>query len=304
MRQLSIHLTDLCNSRCSFCVVGSPLVKSDSVRMDDVVAFLLDNAGGEFESVNLHGGEPTIHPRLLDLLDLAQALGYAEVQIQTNGRRLKDPAFVAELAARGVRLFIVSLHGASAVLHDELTQAPGGFVETIRGIENAKAAGIRVRTNTVITTQNLVELDALVRLCGELGVDHVNLSNLHPVGSGYFALDSMAPSAAQLRSHVDAAVRYLEDAGRRVTLEGFPLCVIAPHERLAIEDGTREIRMLYQGRVLDDYDGFMDEECREYGPPCEGCAVRTACGGVYKEYAERRGWSEFGWSADMVSQRA
>jgi len=304
MRQLSIHLTDLCNSRCSFCVVGSPLVKIDSVRWDDVVGFLVDNAEGGYESVNLHGGEPTIHPRILDVLDLAQALGYGEVQIQTNGRRLKDAAFVAKLAAKGVRLFVISLHGASADLHDSLIQAPGGFVETIAGIRNAKQAGIQVRTNTVITKQNLDELADLACLCGDLEVDHVNFSNLHPVGSGYFALDSMAPSVAEVRSHLDSALGVLSAAGRVVTLEGFPLCVIEPHTQLAVEDGTREIRMLYQGRVLDDYDAFMDAECREFGPPCLGCPLRRSCGGVYTEYAERRGWSEFGLRPLVTSDYA
>ncbi|MFL6130184.1 MAG: radical SAM protein [Mycobacteriales bacterium] len=300
MRQLSLHLTDLCNSRCSFCVVGSPLVRADSVRWEDVVAFLVDNAGEGYESVNLHGGEPTIHPRLLDVLDMVQALGYPETQIQTNGRRLKDPAFVAELAARGVRLLVISLHGATAGLQDLLTQAAGGFDETIEGIRNAERAGLKVRTNTVVTNQNLGQLADIARLCAELGVDHVNISNLHPVGSGYFALDSMAPTMAELRGHLDPALAVLEDAAVTVTLEGFPLCVVTPYEQLAVEDGTRQIRMLYQGRVFDDYDMFMDRECREHGPPCAPCPLRARCGGVYKEYVERRGWSEFGPRAAAV----
>ncbi|HEV8222922.1 MAG TPA: radical SAM protein [Streptosporangiaceae bacterium] len=304
MRQLSIHLTDLCNSRCSFCVVGSPLVKTDSVRWGDIVAFLLDNAESSFESVNLHGGEPTIHPRLLDVLSLIQALGYGEAQIQTNGRRLKDADFVAQLSDRGVRLLVISLHGATAELHDSLTQAPGGFAETIAGIRNAKRAGLRIRTNTVVTKQNLHELGDIARLCLDLQVDHVNISNLHPVGSGYFALDSMAPSAGELRTFLGGALDTLTGGGGVVTLEGFPLCVITPHEGLAVEDGTREIRMLYQGRIFEDYDTFMDEECREYGPPCTGCRLRPDCGGVYKEYAERRGWSEFGLRPIVGSDRA
>jgi hypothetical protein len=105
---------------------------------------------------------------------------------------------------------------------------------------------------------------------------------------------------ADVRRELDPALRVLEDAAVTATLEGFPLCVIDPHHALAIEDGTREIRMLYQGRVFDDYDSFMDQECREYGPPCEPCPLRSRCGGVYKEYAERRGWSEFGSRAAAV----
>lgn len=293
MKQLSMHVTDLCNEKCGFCVVGSPLAKTDSVRYKDLITFLVDNAGQGFESLNLHGGEPTILPRLIELLELAQTFGYPRVEIQTNARRLRDPSFVERLAGLGVRLFVISLHGADSHIQDCLTQTPGGFAETIEGIRNAKKAGISVRINTVVTRMNMGQLGNICRLCVDLGVDHINISNLHPVGSGYFALDMQAPTVAETRTHLLPVLDELVPEGHKITLEGFPLCVISPYERLAIEDGTRFIRMMYHGEVYDNYDQFMDDQTREHGEPCEGCPLRADCGGVYLEYAERRGWSEF-----------
>jgi MoaA/NifB/PqqE/SkfB family radical SAM enzyme len=294
MKQLSLHVTDLCNSKCSFCVVGSPLVKTDGVVYGDLLWFLMDNADQGYESVNLHGGEPTIHPRILDLLDTIRILGYPEVQIQTNGRRLRDPRFVQDLAERGVKLFVISLHGSNAGVQDLLAQAPGGFDETIEGIRVAKRAGLKVRTNTVLTRMNLNQLGPICELGVELGVDHINISNLHPVGSGFFALDLQAPTVAETRAALLPVLDGLVGRGVTVTLEGFPLCVVSPYEALAIEDGTRFIRMMYQGNVHDNYDEFMDAQQREFGPPCTGCPLRASCGGVYHEYQERRGWGEFG----------
>lgn len=294
MKQLSMHVTDLCNEKCGFCVVGSPLAKTDSVKYEDLINFLVVNSGEEWDSLNLHGGEPTIHPKLLDILKTAQVFGYPEAQIQTNARRLKDMEFVQQLAEHNVKLFVISLHGANSMVQDGLTQTPGGFDETIQGIRNAKAAGIKVRVNTVLTRMNMRQLDKICRLCIELGVDHINISNLHPVGSGYFALDVQAPDRAETARYLFPVLDELLAADRTVTLEGYPLCVISPYERLAIEDGTRFIRMMYEGQVYDNYDEFMDKECREFGPPCTGCPLRENCGGVYVEYAERRGWDEFG----------
>jgi hypothetical protein len=37
----------------------------------------------------------------------------------------------------------------------------------------------------------------------------------------------------------------------------------------------------------------MSDGCRTFGPPCEDCSERDRCGGVYREYIELRGWSEF-----------
>ncbi|MGJ6964125.1 radical SAM protein [Streptosporangium sp. G11] len=294
MKQLSMHVTDLCNEKCGFCVVGSPLAKSDSVEYGDLIRFLVENSGQDYASVNLHGGEPTIHPRLFDLLRTIRLLEYPRVEIQTNARRLKDPEFTQRLADNGVELFVVSLHGSTSVVQDCLTQTPGGFDETIEGIRNAKRSGVAVRTNTVITRLNMGRLMDICKLCVDLGVDHVNISNLHPVGSGFFALDMQAPTVAETRTHLLPVIEMMLASPARLTLEGFPLCVVTPHEELAIEDGTRSIRMMYQGSVVDDYDAFMDDEMRSYGPPCDGCPLRAQCGGVYNEYAERRGWEEFG----------
>jgi MoaA/NifB/PqqE/SkfB family radical SAM enzyme len=244
--------------------------------------------------VNFHGGEPTIHPNLFNLLETVRILGYPEVQIQTNGRKLKDPRFTQDLVDRGVRLFVISLHGSDACVQDALAQAPGGFHETMEGIRNAKRAGAKVRTNTVLTRMNMGQLAAICELCVDLGVDHINISNLHPVGSGFFALDLQAPTVAETRSVLLPVLDALRDRPVTVTLEGFPLCVVTPYEALAIEDGSRFIRMMYQGEVHDNYDAFMDAQQREFGPPCDGCSLRALCGGVYHEYAERRGFGEFG----------
>lgn len=289
-----MHITDLCNEKCGFCVVGSPLIKSDTVKYSDLLRFLVANADGGFDSVNMHGGEPTIHPRLFELLGLVSMLGYPEVQLQTNARRLKDREFTARLAEHGVKVCVVSLHGATSGVQDCLTQTPGGFAETIEGIRNAVQAGITVQTNTVLTRMNMGQLRNICQLCAELGVQRVNISNLHPVGSGYYALDMQATTVGETREHLLPVVREMTDRQVRVTLEGFPLCVITPYEQLAIEDGERFIRLMYRGAVHDNYDDYMAGVHREYGPPCDRCPLRSSCTGVYHEYAERRGWAEFG----------
>lgn len=302
MKQLSLHVTDSCNSKCGFCVVGSPLAQRDSVNYNDLVAFLIENANQGYESVNFHGGEPTIHPRLFDLLEIVKTLGYPEVQIQTNGRKLKNFEFTKRLSESNVRLLVISLHGFRPETQDLLAQVNGGFVETIEGIRHAKNLGIKVRTNTVLTMQNIDELNDLASLCINLNVDHINISNLHPVGSGYFAIDSMSPGAEDIRRKLLPVVKRLMDANARITLEGFPLCTVVPYEDISIELDRREIRMMYQGAVYDNYDQFMDSQCRTYGPPCQECSLKGKCGGVYKEYAERRGWTEFADPATVASR--
>ncbi|HWG50068.1 MAG TPA: radical SAM protein [Candidatus Acidoferrales bacterium] len=289
---LSIHVTDLCNSKCSFCVVASPFYLKNTVEYKDILRFLEGHAGQGWDAVNLHGGEATIHPKFIEILETIQRLGYPEVHLQTNAIKLADAAFAEKVANLGVKKFIISLHGDSPELQDSQTGSPGGFVRTIQGIRNVKGHGTHVRTNTVITRKNLPHLTGICRLACEIGVDHINLSNLHPVGSAIFSRSNAMPKFEEMRQQVYAAVDFVASCGRQMTLEGFPYCAVSDRLEYQLNNEHRIIRMLMRGSIIDDYDNFMSDSMRIYGEACSGCAVREKCGGVYPEYIQCYGWDE------------
>ena len=70
-----------------------------------ILEHLRTDHGGELDIVNLTGGEPTMHPQLFEMLEMAKAAGIHRVTVCTNGIRLaKDEAFVEQLAAHGARI--------------------------------------------------------------------------------------------------------------------------------------------------------------------------------------------------------
>jgi len=293
MKQLSVHLTDLCNSKCSFCVVASPMHVSDSVQYPEVVRFLESHAGRGYEAVNLHGGEPTVHPKFFETLALIKRLGYPEIHVQTNGLLLSRKDFARRSVEGGVSLFVVSLHAADPKVQDGITRTAGGFAKTLQGIRNVKALGARVRTNTVVTKQTAPMLTRIVRLACGLDVDHINISNLHPVGSSAFSLDRTLPRLQDI-------ARIVEDSGalalaekKRLTVEGFPFCALPGLVRHQLSLERRRITMLIRGQVISDYDGFMSDRMRSFGTPCQSCGCRKECGGVYPGYLRSHGWEEF-----------
>ena len=98
-----IEITDHCDMRCPICLVDnhqSTMLESGQFAqlVDGLVA-----KEGRLDTINLSGGEPTLHPQLLDLLDIAQRPEIARISISTNGLRLsKDPALCEALAEREV----------------------------------------------------------------------------------------------------------------------------------------------------------------------------------------------------------
>jgi MoaA/NifB/PqqE/SkfB family radical SAM enzyme len=290
---LSIHVTDVCNSKCSFCVTSSPDTRRDSVDYNSILEFLRANAGGEYRIVNLHGGEPTIHPRITDILQSIRRLEYPEVHLQTNALKLADAGFTRKLIELGVTKFIVSLHGDEPEIHDSQTGVRGGFLRTLEGIRNAKAQGALVRTNTVITKRNLVRLPQICSLACDLGVDHVNVSSLHPAGKALNIVNQIMPTYGEARDQVYRAVDTVIARNRRATVEGFPYCVLPGRMAHQLNEERRYIRMLLRGQVIEDYDQFMLDQSRFLLATCGDCAVRRKCGGVCLQYVICAGMNEF-----------
>lgn len=88
------------------CNMDSPLCFSTagpgfSLTLEDVEAMLDDfvRTEGTPEVVQVAGGEPTIHPQIIDVVKAAKARGIRFVMINTNGKRVaRDDKFVEQLA--------------------------------------------------------------------------------------------------------------------------------------------------------------------------------------------------------------
>lgn len=99
-----IEVNTGCNLDCPICFADSGhQLNGDGYSLTLAqVDFMLDRfvaAEGEPEVVMFSGGEPTVHPHIVELVEMAQARGIRQVFLNTNGIRLaRDRRFTAELA--------------------------------------------------------------------------------------------------------------------------------------------------------------------------------------------------------------
>jgi uncharacterized radical SAM superfamily Fe-S cluster-containing enzyme len=161
-----VEITTSCNLHCPMCYAssgpgGKHLSLDDCRRaIDRLVA-----VEGRAEVLQISGGEPTIHPEFLDILDYGCARPIDVVMVNTNGLRIAhDPALLAGLAAHRHRIEVYfQLDGFSDAGTTALRGEP--LVETkLRAIEALGQHGIR--TTLVATLQpgvNDHEIGALVK---------------------------------------------------------------------------------------------------------------------------------------------
>jgi uncharacterized radical SAM superfamily Fe-S cluster-containing enzyme len=204
-----IEVNTACNLDCPICFADSgtgPQEHGYSLTLEQVESMLdaFVRAEGSPEAVQLSGGEPTIHPRILEILAAAKRRRIPLVMLNTNGIRLaRDRSFAPALAELGVHVYL-QFDG-----FDEQTQlAIRGrslTAEKIRALDRCAEAGVSVSLAATIERGiNEHELGAIVRY----GIGHPAVTGvfIQPVThSGRFRTDS-DPLQKLTNSDVIAAV--------------------------------------------------------------------------------------------------
>lgn len=275
--KLIMNLTYRCVNQCLFCSVGDrPAV--DGLLTDQTRA-MEEAAAQGIRLLDLDGGEPTLYPHLLQVIDRARDLGFERITVTTNGRRLDDGEILSALARRKVDL-LISLHGPSAEVHDPLTGVPGSFVETMGGLKRALFRLSGVGVNTTVVAANLDHLSDLQERLVELGVRRWNLQMVTPFGRAENQPHLAPPWEAAvplLRSLVNQSTATMD-----VSLVGLPPCGLGDLEEYALDDHHKSVRrMLFATGEAVNLGAYLDER-RRHQPMCRTCARRLLCGGMWR----------------------
>jgi len=152
---LRIKVTGVCNRTCSFCNEEGDMRTIESVEPDTIFFECVHTLTERLQlgKVMLTGGEPTVHPKLHDIVN---GISVPEISITTNGIRPLSVEEWVRLREAGLRKVIVSIHDATPQSFIQLETRQRQFGWAIRALESQKhnlatasEAGLHVRVNTV-----------------------------------------------------------------------------------------------------------------------------------------------------------
>ncbi|MDR3350177.1 MAG: radical SAM protein [Prevotellaceae bacterium] len=94
--RFEVHLTEHCNLNCKYCNHFSPLAEKEFLNIESFerdLARISELTERKIELVNLLGGEPLLHPQLMDILSLTRKyFDTGKIVLITNGTLLlKQP---------------------------------------------------------------------------------------------------------------------------------------------------------------------------------------------------------------------
>lgn len=191
------------------------------------------------------GGEPLLQPLLAQWTEDAKSAG-CETGILTNGLLLTEE--IAErLVSAGLDWICVSIDGADKAEYERIRV--GSNFDTVcdhlANIGRIRSRGIpKTMINFVMMSGNVHQLESIVRLAAELGVDQVNFKQCevirgeHGKGHGVFRGEATAETR-RLRKAFSRAQKLAHSLGVQTTASSFlptqrPVCEQDPRDSMFV----------------------------------------------------------------------
>ncbi|NOZ85660.1 MAG: radical SAM protein [Deltaproteobacteria bacterium] len=275
-----VEITTACNNACLFCSAGSTLSRSNIFpSLKEVTLWLKESFGNGKRRLELDGGEPTLHPKLFEIIRAAKDLGYESIAMVTNGRRLAYQSYTAKLLDSGLDQVLISVPSAIPKEHDRITMVRDSFRQTGMGIENALATGFQsVSINTVLSSYTLSTLAMTVNWACKMATGSVNIQYCLSIGRA--ASNKMTPKWKDAEKALKQIS--IRPEGPDLVLQNIPYCLLRDSgltDSFAMERVKQDrVRRTASGRLLRFGDlvqkGFMRID------RCSSCPFYITCPGM------------------------
>jgi cyclic pyranopterin phosphate synthase len=252
-----LSLTDRCDLACVYCRPHRHDGYLDD-RLDDeawkvMVAGLVE-AG--VRRVRLTGGEPLLHPRVVELVSFLAGLGLSDLAMTTNATRLARLA--GPLRQAGLRCLTVSIDSLVPERFERLTRG-GDLERVLAGLDAALAAGFdEVKLNAVVLRgENDDEIEALTRFSWERRMTP-RFIELMKIGEGAHLPASSVVTAAEMRAQI---AHLLDESPAVAEPDRGPARYVSarhdPRHRVGFISGTSDTYCNGCDRLRVASDGFL-----------------------------------------------
>ena len=284
---MDICVWDKCNSNCLMCTNPDlPWRSSDGLIGEGYdYEILIERIKRQkdkisvFDSIRLTGGEPTLHPRFLDIFKfICDNFPEQEIRILTNGRRFSYKNFTKNVLKAKKLNIAVSLCGPTSEIHDKITRTKNSFKQTIKGLENLlfyKKENQIIEIRIVITKLSYKYLNQILNLIKRRFslVDRVIIIFMEIEGQADKNFKTVGTSYHQAKPYVEELYSFVDDF-KELRFYHFPLCIL----------GFKFWPFIWR---------TLPPEEVSFIPSCEQCRYKEYCLGIHKGYLEKIGDKEF-----------
>jgi SynChlorMet cassette radical SAM/SPASM protein ScmF len=184
LNTIYFYLTEGCNCKCRHCWITPKFESGGEGKWPyiSVSAFKKVVEQGcrlGLSAVKLTGGEPLIHPDILELLAYIETTGLRLI-IETNG--LACTKEIAAAIKRCNSSFVsISLDGAKEETHNWVRGVDNAYEGALNGVRNLVEVGIRPQLIMSLVKRNQDQIEDLVKLAEGIGASSIKFNLVAPL---------------------------------------------------------------------------------------------------------------------------
>lgn len=259
-----INLNTRCNNRCIFCFYKNEIDLNQDTPFENIEKQIKNS---KYEAFDLFGGEPTLHSRFFDILEILEENNKV-FSIASNMRIFSSDKFLSELYKyRNLISVRGTLLGRDAKAHDYYTQSIGSFSQTVEGIKKFKQKfKQKLMINTVVLPKNYLHLDDMYIILKNLGVDHFkySLPEIDPE-SPMENPENLFINIKEVNKILYPVVEKIIQNKDVVYFEKAPFCLMP---------------------FMKNFEEFKGSKFNTFAEKCNKCIFKNKCIGVNKAYYE------------------
>lgn len=225
LTSLVLHITDACLSHCPYCYASSKEKEQKHANVNTIYRIIDELAKIEIERLSLLGGDPALHPHIMDIAKYLHNKGIA-AGLMSNTMDLPVPA---DEAIKYIDLYETTIHGSDSASHDSFCGKRGAYELLIGKLKvlSSLNAKIGIAINIIPQTSESI-YDILLALIERQGlkVNYVILQRIIPFGRAENTFKYLL-SKKNIEAALDDVSRAKEKLGMDIAVEDpFPLCAI------------------------------------------------------------------------------
>ena len=180
---ISWNVTLKCNLKCAHCYINAENSKiPDELTTDGAKMLIHQITEVSRPLLILSGGEPLLRDDVFEIIKYGKERGL-RMGMGSNGMLIDDKVAM-KLKDAGMWTVAISLDSSVPERHDEFRGVKGCWESAVNAIKALKKAGIEVQVNCTVTKENYDEIEKIMELSENLGVDNFHLFFLVPTGRG------------------------------------------------------------------------------------------------------------------------
>ncbi|MBU8902515.1 MAG: SynChlorMet cassette radical SAM/SPASM protein ScmF [Victivallales bacterium] len=184
LNSIYFYLTEGCNCKCRHCWI-TPKYEAGGkgkwpyIALPEFKKVIEQGLKLGLTSVKLTGGEPLIHPDIIEILAYIEKTDLRLI-IETNG--LACSPEIATAIKRCSNSFVsISLDGAKAETHNWVRGVDDAYDRALEGIRNLVEVGIHPQLIMSLVKRNRDQIEELVELAEKLGAESVKFNLVSPL---------------------------------------------------------------------------------------------------------------------------